>query len=272
MFSVIDPLKATSFDPWLSLDYLIYMRIKNFTSILTISFFLFCGVIFSTWAGSPSLEYLNNILKGTEQNIDKNLKRLSGGIRLLSDDPANYAIYQRLEANIRQIDKEIENSTSLISYYQYGEGLLGSLIDSLQRIRELAVMRQNSIYTKEDVELVDAEIKNHYDHVLFLLKTAEFNRIYIFKSFFCDTCFSDLFQKESYLQLENVDRLLDFFITQRSEYGVKINLLEHTRKQQMVEEENEQGFQSTLLDVNFGEEMSLLKRNHLLFLINVLLL
>jgi flagellin len=226
----------------------------------------------SLWANTDSLVYLNNILKGTEHRIDKNMERLSGGLRLLTDDPANYAIYQRLEAHIRGLNKEIENSTDVISYYNYAEALLGTITDSLQRIRELIVMKNNSIYGPDDIDFIDSEIASHYDQIHFVLESSEFNRKTIFKSLLEDKLFTDRFKQEAYYQLDNVDGMLSTVIGLRAVYGARINMLEQKRKAQMKESENARGFQSTLLDVDYAQEISLLKQNQLIFLINILLL
>jgi len=231
-----------------------------------------CGLSDKMWADSSSLIFLNNILKSTENNIDKNMKRLSGGIRLLSDDPANYAIYQRLEAHIRALNKQVENTTQLIAYYNYVEAMLGNMTDVLQRIRELIVMKSNSIYSESDRSLIDSEIDQCYKELVFVLNNAEFNRKPVFKSLCEDDCLAARFKQEVYYRLDNVDVILDFILKQRTFYGSKINQLEHRRKAEMIERENAEDFQSTILDVDYGSEITLLKQNQLLFLINILLL
>jgi len=231
---------------------------------------LLCAPVYSAWANSDSLVFLNNILKGAEYKIDKNMKRLSGGLRLLTDDPANYAIYQRLEAHIRGLN--IENDTQVISYYNYAEALLGTITDSLQRIRELIIQKSNSIYGPEDLDFIDSEIANQYDHIRFVLESSEFNRKTIFKSLLDDELFADRFKRKAYYRLDNVDSMLDTVIGLRAVYGARINMLEEKRKAQMKESESAQGFQSTLLDVDYAREITLLKQNQLLFLINILLL
>jgi flagellin-like hook-associated protein FlgL len=245
---------------------------KGSVLFVLLSGLLFCTVISSVWANSDSLNYLNNILKGTEYKIDKNMKRLSGGIRLLTDDPANYAIYQRLEAHIRGLNKEVEVGSQLIAYYNYIDALLGTITDSLQRIRELLVQRGNLMYGPQERGFIDDEIASHYAHIRYMLKTSQFNRKKIFESLLQDKLFTDRFKQEAYYRLDNVDTMLSTIIGLRAVYGAKINQLEEKRKAQMKESENAQSFQSTLMDVDYAREISLLKRNQLLFLINILLL
>ncbi len=248
------------------------MRINRLVFLLVLSIFFMIGTVIEVRGDSSSLIYLNNILKNTENSIDKNLKRLSGGIRLLSDDPANYAIYQRLEAHIRALNKQVENTTQLIAYYNYVEAMLGHMTDVLQRIRELIIMRSNSIYGQEDIDLINFEIDRGYENILYLFKTAQFNRKAVFALLYEDELFKERFKTEVYYRLDNVDVILDFILKQRTFYGSKINQMEHRRKAEMIERENAEDFQSTILDVDYGSEITLLKQNQLLFLINILLL
>jgi flagellin-like hook-associated protein FlgL len=248
------------------------MRINGSVCILVFSLFLIVGPLIKAGADSSSLRYLNNILKSTENSIDKNFKRLSGGVRLLSDDPANYAIYERLEAHIRALNKQVENVTQLIAYYDYVEAMLGYMNDVLQRIRELIIMRSNSIYSDSDRSYIDTEIDKQYEEILYVLENAEFNRKPVFKDLCADECFAAHFKQDLYYQLDNVDNMLSFIITQRVFYGTKMNQLEKRRKAEMIERENAEDFQSTILDVDYGSEITLLKQNQLLFLINILLL
>ena len=182
------------------------------------------------------------------------------------------AIYERLEAHIRALHKQVENITQLIAYYNYVEAMLGHINEVLQRIYELILMRSNSIYSESDRSLINSEIHQSYEDILYVFKNAEFNRKPVFKYLCEDECFAARFKQEEYYKLENVDSILSFIITQRAFYGAKINRIEKRRKAEMIERENAEDFQSTILDVDYGSEITLLKQNQLLFLINILLL
>ncbi|MGA2142301.1 MAG: hypothetical protein ABSG94_07750 [Brevinematales bacterium] len=92
-------------------------------------------------AENSSFIFLNRILSGNDINYDKNIRRVSSGRRLLIDDPANYAIYETLEKHIRAFEKDIGNKSDMVSYYNYQEAMMGSIIDVLQRIRGLVLER-----------------------------------------------------------------------------------------------------------------------------------
>ncbi len=237
-------------------------------TFLMILLFLLAKSIFI--GASPN--YLNSILQSTENTIDKNYNRLSSATRLLVDDPANYAIYEKLTANIRQLEKEISNNSDMISYYKSAEGYLENIIDVLQRIRELSLQKSNGILSDFDKDIINFEINHQYEQILFVLKNADFNKKNIFRSLLEDEEIKRWFRKEEYYQLSNIDNLLFFFIRQRSIYGAKMKSLEYQNQGKSIEKENMACFSSNIHDINYADELSKLRRNHLLLTMNLLML
>src|SRR5690625_4932592 len=84
---------------------------------------------------------LNNSQAGTNQA----LQRLSSGLRINSakDDAAGLAISTRFESQIRGLNVAVRNAGDGVSLAQTAEGALGSMTDSQQRIRELALQAAN---------------------------------------------------------------------------------------------------------------------------------
>ena len=237
-------------------------------TFLMILLFLLANLIFI----DASPDYLNSILQSTENTIDKNYKRLSSAARLLVDDPANYAIYEKLSANIRQLEKEISNNSDMISYYQSAEGYLENIIHVLQRIRELSLQKLNGILSDFNKNIICSEINQQYEQILFVLKNADFNKKNIFRSLLEDEEIKRWFQKEKYYKLSNIDNLLSFFIQQRSIYGAKMKSLEFQNRGKSIEKENTANFRSNVHDINYATELSKLRKNHLLLTINLLML
>ncbi len=217
-------------------------------------------------------DYLNSILQSTENTIEKGYNRLSSGAKLLADDPANYAIYEKLTANLKQLERIIANYTDITSYYRSAEGYLETMIDLLQRIRELALQKTNAIFSDFERGIIDSEIEQTYEHILFVLKNADFNKKNIFGVLLEDEEIKSRFQKKEYYQLANIDNLLIFFIRQRSIYGVKMKLLEYQIQGKSLEKENMAGFRSTVHDIDYSSEISQFRRNHLLLIVNLLML
>ena len=223
-------------------------------------------------AAQDARSFLNRILSLEETELNKSHQRLASGTRLLPDDPANHVIYEKLRAHINSLEGQISNQNDLISYYRTVDGFLSEIIESLQRIRELVLNRSSFLYSGESGEYVDLETEQFYDHILYTLRNAEFNKLRIFEEFLSDGLIKNRFQSKSYYKLDNVDRLLSVFIAQRTTAGTTIRALESRIRSSRVEAENLAGFQSTIWDVDIGEERQRLKRHHLLFIVNMLLL
>ena len=222
-------------------------------------------------AENSSLTYLNRILSSADQAENKSMARLSSGKILLADDPANYAIYEKLESDLRGLEKTVGNQSDMISYYRLQEGILGNCIEILQRIRELILQKSNGILNDSDREIIDSEIGQDYDQIVYTLKEAEFNRKKIFSDLLGQEIVVNLFKTPEHYRLDKVDLLLDYFISQRSLAGIRINNLNYEISGERIANENEQAVQSHG-DTDIPGEMSVLKREHLLMLVNVLML
>ena len=220
---------------------------------------------------TSSLDYLNRILSQTDMEIQKSIERLSGGEILLTDDPASTAIFERLEGHIRSLAVSMRNMQDLISYYQTKEGYLSGMIDSLQRIRELIIMMSNSIIGPMAQDIIKTEIDHHYDSILKSLQRAEFNTKPLFMGLFDDETITEWFKSPRYYLLSSVDRILSFFISLRSKLGASVNTMELSLEQKGTEKINAEEFESTG-DTDFALELSRLKRNRVIFLVNILLL
>jgi flagellin len=84
--------------------------------------------------------------------IAKSMQRLSSGLRINSaaDDAAGLAIAQRMHAQERGLRAGGRNISDGISMTQVADGALGTVMESYQRIRELAVQAANDTYSAND--------------------------------------------------------------------------------------------------------------------------
>ncbi len=239
-----------------------------FRLILTAFLLLACETM---TAENSSLIFLNRILSGNELNFDKNIKRISGGRFLLVDDPANYAIYEMLEKHIRAFQKDIENQSDLISYYNYQEAVMGNMVDILQRIRELLLKRDDPVLNDSDRGIIDNEISQDYDQIIFDLKQSEFNGKHIFEELFDSGAVKSLFTGKDYFRLDNVDKLIDYFIYQRTFAGARAGSLSHEISGERTAKENMTKSQS-VNDTDIARETSELTLDHLKIIVNLLML
>jgi flagellin len=116
-------------------------------------------------------------LSRTNDAMSQALARLSSGLRINSakDDAAGLAISERMTSQIRGMAQAIRNANDGISLAQTTEGALGSLGDTLQRIRELAVQANNASNTSADRQALQNEVNQLAGELDRQAQVAEFN-------------------------------------------------------------------------------------------------
>lgn len=125
-----------------------------------------------------SLAYTaNNNLTAINNNLTKSMQRLSSGYKLnkSSDDPAGKAISQRMNAQIRGLERAELNANDGVSLIQTAEGALNEIHSVLARIRELAVQAANNTYDEGDLDAIQSEISMLQDEIDRISNTTDFN-------------------------------------------------------------------------------------------------
>ena len=118
---------------------------------------------------------LNSSQAGTNQALE----RLSSGLRINSakDDAAGLAISTRFESQIKGLNVAIRNAGDGVSLAQTAEGSLGSMTESLQRIRELALQASNGTNSSADRDALNAEAQLLIEEVTRVSEGANFNGV-----------------------------------------------------------------------------------------------
>jgi flagellin len=116
-------------------------------------------------------------LSNTQSGLATSLQRLSSGLRINSakDDAAGLAIAERMNAQVRGLTVGIRNANDGISLSQTAEGALGSITESLQRMRELSVQAVNSTNTAADRASLDAEFQQLDAEISRVIAGTSFN-------------------------------------------------------------------------------------------------
>jgi len=119
----------------------------------------------------------NNNLNAINRNLTKSMERLSSGYKInkSSDDPAAKAISQRMNSQIRGLDRAVTNANDGISLIQTAEGALNEVHSILARMRELAVQAANETYAEEDKDAMQDEIAQLQDELDRIAETTDFN-------------------------------------------------------------------------------------------------
>lgn len=117
-------------------------------------------------------------LNGSGVALSTSMQRLSSGVRVNSakDDAAGLAIADRMNSQIRGMTVAVRNANDGISLTQTAEGALGSLTDTLQRMRDLAVQASsNAGVSASDRSKMDTEFKALQDELIRVSLNTEFN-------------------------------------------------------------------------------------------------
>jgi flagellin len=121
---------------------------------------------------------IQRTLSSSASALSTAMTRLSSGVRVNSakDDAAGLAIADRMNSQIRGMTVAVRNANDGISLTQTAEGALGSLTDSLQRMRDLAVQASsNAVVSASDRAKMDTEFKALNDELMRVVQNSEFN-------------------------------------------------------------------------------------------------
>ncbi|MDE2399198.1 MAG: flagellin FliC [Burkholderiales bacterium] len=126
----------------------------------------------------------NLISMGAQFNLNKSqnslatsMQRLSSGLRINSaaDDAAGLAIASRMQTQVNGMNVATQNANNAISLAQTAEGALGSVSDSLQRMRQLAVQARDGTNTSTDRASLDNEYQALASEIQRVLGGTAFN-------------------------------------------------------------------------------------------------
>jgi len=121
--------------------------------------------------------FADRSLKVTQLYLDKNMEKLSSGIRInrAGDDASGLAVSEKMRSQIRGLNMAAFNAQNGISFIQVSEGYLQETQDVIQRLRELAVQSSNGIYTDEDRMYIQIEVSALVAEVDRIASHAQFN-------------------------------------------------------------------------------------------------
>ena len=116
-------------------------------------------------------------LRKTSNSLNQSLQRTSTGLRINSakDDAAGLAISNRFTTQINQSGQSINNLSAGASLVQTAAGGLGSITESLQRMRELAINSANGANSASDRAALQSEFSQLQQNVSGIIDTTSFN-------------------------------------------------------------------------------------------------
>ena len=124
-----------------------------------------------------SAMFADRSLKVTQVFLDKNMEKLSSGLRInrAGDDASGLAVSEKMRSQIRGLNQASQNAQNGISFIQVTEGYLQESEDIVQRMRELAVQASNGIYSAEDRQYIQIEVSALVAEVDRIASHAQFN-------------------------------------------------------------------------------------------------
>ena len=124
-----------------------------------------------------SAMFADRSLKTTQVFLDKNMEKLSSGMRInrAGDDASGLAVSEKMRSQIRGLNQASTNAQNGISFIQVTEGYLQESEDIIQRMRELAVQSSNGIYSDEDRLYIQVEVSQLVAEVDRIASHAQFN-------------------------------------------------------------------------------------------------
>lgn len=117
-------------------------------------------------------------ISSVSSNTYINYQQLASGKRINSaaDDAAGLAIAKKLETQGNGYDVGKDNAATTKDMINIADGALGSITDSLQRIRELSVQASNTaIYGDSEIGAIQAEIDQLKQGIADVAKNTQFN-------------------------------------------------------------------------------------------------
>jgi flagellar hook-associated protein 3 FlgL len=133
---------------------------------------------------SSSQVFRNGVesIQRSQQDLSRTQQQLGSGKRILSpsDDPSGAVKSLQLTSAVGKLDQYERNALSLMQRLQSSETVLTSVVDGLQRVRELVVQGNNGSQTNETRAMIAGEIAQVREELLQLANSQDANGEYLF--------------------------------------------------------------------------------------------
>lgn len=116
-------------------------------------------------------------MANNQKALEKSIQRLSSGYRVNSpaDDPAGYAISQRMGGQINSYSAATHNTEDGNNLLNTASGALKTENDILLKMRQLAVEASNGTYSGKDLKVLHQEYENLKKEITRISEVTDFN-------------------------------------------------------------------------------------------------
>lgn len=114
--------------------------------------------------------------------------KIAGGKRIqtAADDASGLAIANRLKRNSNGLDVGASNIQDGIGVANIRDGALGSMQESLQRIRELSVKASNGLYGDSEKQMIQDEVDQLLGDIQHTAVGTQYNEMKLFEGSMAD--------------------------------------------------------------------------------------
>ena len=211
-----------------------------------------------------------------------------------ADGAAELAISEKMNAQVRGLDQGADNVSSGSDAIKIQDSALGDITEHLQRIRELALAASNSFtVSDEDKKIYQQEISQLKDSIAGVSNITSYNEKKLLDgsagemNIATDSNGTGVsisgtnatlealgiadFDVTKDFNIEDIDKAMDAVSKMRSDYGAKMNSLEHIYNINKTGAYNLTAADSRLEDLDMEKAVSKLDKQRLLDTVNVMM-
>jgi flagellin len=197
--------------------------------------------------------------------IKSNIKKLSSGLRIVTaeDDPAGFAVAEKMKAIIREIEQLSLNEEDLKNYYAFVESAIAQDADILKRMRVLVLHASGGILSRDDREIIQHEIETLKRAIDMNAAFSQFNTKLVIPMLTTQDLKLHSVDVISNLSgsLDTIDRALARLTKMRSRAGIRSSLMELRIRGRSVYYIALQSAESRIRDLDIAAEVSRLLKN-----------
>jgi flagellin len=196
----------------------------------------------------------------------ENIRRLSSGLRIVTagDDPAGFAVAEKMKSLILEIQRRSLNEGDLRNYFRYVESAIEQDIELLRRMRTVVLRASSGILAGDDREIIQAEIDALRKGIDMNASLSRFNRKQVIPRLTSHNLGIHEVDVVSNLgnSLGAIDRAINRLIGMRGVAGTKTALLELRIRGKSFYYVNMQAAESRIRDLDMASEISVLLKNY----------
>ncbi len=207
-------------------------------------------------------------------------------IRSAADDASGLAIANKLKRNSNGLDVGASNIKDGIGVANIKDGALGSMQDSLQRIRELSIKASNGLYGDSEKQMIQKEVDQLLEGIQYTAAGTQFNEMKLLDGSMADMDIAanadgsgmkiqmenmtlkslgiDGYDVTGKFDISAIDNAMKKISEARSGTGAVTNALEHAYNYNTGASLNLVGARSRIEDLDIPKAVSEQKKNKLL--------